>query len=71
MLKILPGNGARNSSCYLLSTALDFPEEEGMMQQSSLSISLSFENQGINLVGGYARVPRTYTKTIAQRNQRA
>ena len=23
---------ARNSSCYLLSTALDFPEEERMMQ---------------------------------------
>ena len=38
----LPGNGARNSSCYLLSTALDFPEEERMMQQSSVSISLSF-----------------------------
>ena len=38
----LPGNGARNSSCYLLSTALDFPEEERMMQQSSISISLSF-----------------------------
>ena len=38
----LPGNGARNSSCYLLSTALVFPEEEGMMQQSSISISLSF-----------------------------
>ena len=28
--------------CYLLSTALDFPEEERMMQQSSVSISLSF-----------------------------
>ena len=28
--------------CYLLSTALDFPEEERMMQQSSISISLSF-----------------------------
>src|SRR3954466_7772133 len=32
----------RTSSCYLLSTALDFPEEERMMQQSSVSISLSF-----------------------------
>ena len=31
-LRRLPGNGARNSSCYLLSTALDFPEEERMMQ---------------------------------------
>ena len=39
-------------ACYLLSTALVFPEEEGMMQQSSVSISLSFENQGINPVGG-------------------
>ena len=38
----LSGNGARNSSCYLLSTALDFPEEESMMQQSSVSIYLSF-----------------------------
>ena len=38
----LPGNGARNPSCYLLSTALVFPEEEGMMQQSNVSISLSF-----------------------------
>ena len=28
--------------CYLLSTALDFPEEERMVQQSSVSISLSF-----------------------------
>ena len=38
----LPDNGARNPSCYLLSTTLVFPEEEGMMQQSSVSISLSF-----------------------------
>ena len=38
----LPGNGARNPSCYLLSTALVFPEEEGMMQQSSVSIFLGF-----------------------------
>ena len=28
--------------CYLLSTVLVFPEEEAMMQQSSISISLSF-----------------------------
>ena len=38
----LPGNGARNPYCYLLSTALVLPEEEGMMQQSSVSISLNF-----------------------------
>ena len=42
LLHRLPGNGARNPSCYFLSTALVFPEEEGMMQQSSVSISLSF-----------------------------
>ena len=40
------------------------------MQQSSVSISLSFENQGINPLGGYARVPRTCTKQINPRNQR-
>ena len=45
-----------------------FLEEERVMQQSSASISLS-ENQGINPVGGYARVPRTYTKQITPRNQ--
>ena len=28
--------------CYLLSTSLDFLEEERRMQQSSISISLSF-----------------------------
>ena len=32
----------RNPSCYLLSTVLVLPEEEGMMQQSGVSISLSF-----------------------------
>ena len=31
-------------------------EEERVMQQSSISISLSFENQGINLVGDDAQV---------------
>ena len=40
------------------------------MQQSSVSISLSFENQGINLVGGYMQVPRTYTNKQEPRNQR-
>ena len=37
-----PGNDARSPSWYLLSTVLVFPEEEGMMQQSSISISLRF-----------------------------
>ena len=48
--------GSGRGHCYLLSTALDFPEEERMMQQSSVSISLSFENQGINPVGDNAQV---------------
>ena len=38
----LPGNGARNPSCYLLSMHWFFLEEERVMQQSSISISLSF-----------------------------
>ena len=38
----LPGNGARNLSCYLLSMRWFSLEEERMMQQSSVSISLSF-----------------------------
>ena len=38
-----PGPLTRSrATCYLLSTVLDFPEEERMMQQSSVSISLSF-----------------------------
>ena len=36
-------------------------EEERVMHQSSISISLSFENQGINPVGGSSQVPRAYT----------
>ena len=36
----LPGNGARNPSCYLLSTALVCLEEERVMRQSSVSIFL-------------------------------
>ena len=38
----LPGNGARNPSCYLLSMCWFSLEEERVMQQSSISISLSF-----------------------------
>ena len=48
-------------ACYLLSTTLDFPKEERMMQQSSVSISLSFENQGINPVGDNDKSPNTCT----------
>ena len=41
-LRRLPGNGARNPSYYALSLRWFSLEEEGMMQQSSVSISLSF-----------------------------
>ena len=52
----LPGNGARNPSCYLLSMRWFSLEEERVMQQSSISISHSFENQGINPVGDDTQV---------------
>ena len=52
----LPGNSARNPSCYLLSMRWFSLEEERVMQQSRVSISLSFKNQGINLVGDNAQV---------------
>ena len=38
----LPGNGTRNPSCYLLSMRWFSLEEERVMQQSSVSISLSY-----------------------------
>ena len=38
----LPGNGARNPSCYLLSMCCFSLKEERVMQQSSVSISLGF-----------------------------
>ena len=37
----LPGNGTRNPSCYLLSMRWFSLEDERVMQQSSISISLS------------------------------
>ena len=38
----LPGNGARNPSCYLLSMHWFSLEEERVMHHSSISISLTF-----------------------------
>ena len=38
----LPGNGARNPSCYFLSMHWFSLEEERVMQQSSVHISFSF-----------------------------
>mgnify|MGYP005817193961 CR=1 FL=1 len=40
------------------------------MHQSSVGISINFENQGINAVGGSTEVPRTYTNKQEPRNQR-
>ena len=52
----VPGNGARNPSCYLLIMRWFSLEEERVMQQSSISISPVFENQGINPVGDYTQI---------------
>ena len=38
----LPDNGTRNPSCYLVSMCWFSLEEERVMQQSSVSIFLSF-----------------------------
>ena len=52
MLKILPGNGARNSFWCLLELRRYFPKEEGMMQYSdAVGISLSDETKVIEPVG--------------------
>ena len=40
------------------------------MHQSSVSISLSFENQGINPVGDYTQIPSTYANNQEPCNQR-
>ena len=45
-------------------------EEERVMQQTSVSISLSFENQGINPVGETHKSPSTYTNNQEPWNQR-
>ena len=66
----LPGNGARNPSCYVLSQPWFSRRGEGDAAKCSISISLSFENQGINPVGGSSKVPRTYTNKQRTRNQR-
>ena len=56
-------------SATSFSTMLVFPEEEGMMQQSSVSISLNFENQGINPVGDDAQVTKYLHKQSRTCNQ--
>ena len=66
----LPGNGTRNPSGYLLSLRWFSLEEERVMQQSSVSISLIFENQGINPVGDEAQVTEYLHKQPRTCNQR-
>ena len=66
----LPGNGARNPSCYLLSLRWFSLEEERVMQQSSVSIFLGFENQGINPVGDDAQVTEYLHKQSTTCTQR-
>ena len=52
-----------SASLLRLELALVFLEEERVMQQSSVSISLSFENQGINPVGDYTLESHAPTQT--------
>ena len=59
-----------NTYCYLLSTALDFPEEERMMQQSSVSISLSFWEPRYQSSRRLHARPSHLHKQINPRNQR-
>ena len=66
----LPSNGARNPSCYLLSLRWFSLEEERVMQQSSISISLGFENQGINPAGDDAQVTEYLHKQSTTCTQR-
>ena len=66
----LPDNGARNPSCYLLSLRWFSLEEERVMQQSSVSISLRFEKQGINPVGDDAQVTDYLQKQSTSCTQR-
>ena len=59
--------------CYLLSLCWFSIEEERVMQQSSVSISLRFENQGINPVGDYAtshRIPAQINTNLQPTPQR-
>ena len=56
LTKPLP-RAKHDQHCYLLSMRWFSLEEETVMQQSNVSISLSFENQGINPVRDYVQIP--------------
>ena len=62
--------GIASAFCYLLSLRWFSLKEERVMQQSSVSISLSFENQGINPVGDDAQVTEYLHKQSRTCNQR-
>ena len=58
------------SICYLLSFRWFSLEEERVLKQSSVSISPSFENQGINAVGDDAQVTEYLHNQSTNCNQR-
>ena len=58
------------TNCYLLSLRWFYLEEERVMEKSSLSISLIFEYQGINLVGDDTQVTEYLHKQTRTCNQR-
>ena len=66
----LPGNSTRNPSCYLLSTALVFLEEERVMQQDRDKYFPQLVNQGINPVGDNAQVTEYMHKQSTTCTQR-
>ena len=66
----LPGNGARNSSCYFLILRCFSLEEERVMQQSRYKYFPNLENQGINPVGDNAQVTEYLHKQSTTCTQR-
>ena len=63
--------GAQKTNMGTQRACVGFPRRgEGDAAKCSVRISLSFENQGINPVGGSSKVPRTYTNKLRTRNQR-
>ena len=64
----LPGNGARNPSCYLLRMRWFSLEEERVMQQSSVSISFRFSQpryQSSRILHTSRLVPAQTIKNLA------
>ena len=68
--KDLPGNGARNPSCYVLSLRWFSLKRKGWCSNSSVSISLSFWEPRYRSSRRPCTSPSYLHKTIATRNQR-